>query len=91
MTFPALSLPQLYFNENFFRCFLKLAETTVYKTSDYLLPKEERGGGWGWGCCRRIVGDHMVFRELRGDQLSLTEYKGGEDYILLPACKGGWD
>ena len=31
----------------------------------------------------------MVFRELRGDQLSLTEYKGGEDYILLPACKGG--
>lgn len=33
----------------------------------------------------------MVFRELRGDQLSLTEYKGGEDYILLPACKGGWD
>lgn len=31
----------------------------------------------------------MVFRELRGDQLSLTEYKGEEDYILLPACKGG--
>ena len=23
----------------------KLAETTVYKTSDYLSPKEERGGG----------------------------------------------
>ena len=49
MTFPALSLPQLYFNVNFFRCFLKLAETTVYKTSDYLSPKEERGGGVGGG------------------------------------------
>ena len=37
-------------------------------------------------------GSHGFQGELRGDQLSLTEYKGGEDYILLPAGKGvGWD
>lgn len=37
-------------------------------------------------------GSHGFQGELRGDQLSLTEYKRGEDYILLPAGKGvGWD
>ena len=91
MTFPALSLPQLYFNVNFFRCFLKLAETTVYKTSDYLSPKEERGGGLGVGLLSEDCRGSHGFQRIEGDQLSLTEYKGGEDYILLPACKGGWD
>lgn len=37
-------------------------------------------------------GSHGFRGELRGDQLSLTEYKRGGHYILLPAGKGvGWD
>lgn len=85
MTFPALSLPQLYFNVNFFRCFLKLAETTVYKTSDYLSPKEERGGGLGVGLlsedCR---GSHGFQRIEGGSVVPDRVLRGGGLYII--AC-----
>ena len=61
------------------------------KTSDYLSPEEE-GVGWGgvgWGCCRKIVGDHMVFGGNWG--CPWQSIKGGRTiyYCLLVRGWGG--